>query len=316
MANPEVAIARALIEKHSLRPEMSLEEMRKVYDECGTQFPNPPDVTVRTDQFDGVQGEWTSTPATDQTRVVLYLHGGGFAMGSNLSHRHAVAQLGRDAGARTLMPLYKLMPEYRFPAALDDCLAAYRFLLSSGFAPSRIAVAGDSCGGNLTVATLIAARDAGLPQPSCGVCMSPWVDMEVTGASIESKAAEDFMVQKQPLLKNARSYLRGVDGRAHTDPRHPLASPIHADLTGLAPLLIQVGSAETLLDDAVRLTASAGAHGVETRLEVWPEMFHTWHLYFPILGEGRRALKVAGDFIRDRMDRAARARTIPEECNS
>lgn len=275
--------------------------MRSVYDAWGTHFATPADVTLRMEQVNGVPAEWTSTPAAEQARVVLYLHGGGFAMGSNLSHRHAVAQLGRSAGTATLAPNYRLMPEHRFPAALDDCLAAYRFLLESGMSPSRIAIAGDSCGGNLTVATLLAARDAGLPQPSCGVCMSAWFDMEVTGASMASKATEDFVVQKEPLLKNARAYLRGVNGRSHTDPRHPRVSPIHADLRGLAPLLIQVGSGETLLDDSVRLAATAGAQGVEVRLEVWPEMFHTWHLYFPVLDAGRRALDIAGTYIRDRM---------------
>ena len=137
--------------------------------------------------------------------------------------------------------------------------------------------------------------------------MSAWFDMEATGASMESKATEDFVVQKEPLLKNARAYLRGVNGRSHTDPRHPLASPIHADLRGLAPLLIQVGSSETLMDDSVRLAATAGAQRVEVRLEVWPEMFHTWHLYFPVLGEGRRAIDTAGTYIRDRMNRQAAA---------
>ena len=275
MSKPEIAAVRALREKHPLGPELRIEEMRKVYDEWGTHFPTPSDVKLRAEQVNGVSAEWTSTPAADPARVILYLHGGGFAMGSNLSHRHAVAQLGRDASAVTLAPDYRLMPEHRFPAAMDDCLAAYRFLLDSGLAPSHIAIAGDSCGGNLVVTTLLTARDAGLPQPSCGVCTSAWFDMEVTGASMESKAAEDFVVQKEPLLKNARAYLRGVNGRSHTDPRNPLASPIHADLGGLAPLLLQVGSSETLLDDSVRLAAAAGSQGVEIRLEIWPEMFHT-----------------------------------------
>ena len=179
---------------------------------------------------------------------------------------------------------------------MDDALAGYRFLLKSGLAPASIAIAGDSAGGGLTVATLLAIRDAGLPQPACGFCISPWIDLEATGGSMTSKAAEDPMVQKAPLSLMTAAYVGAGD------PRHPLAAPLHADLKGLAPLLIHVGSAETLLDDSIRLAGLAGAAEVPVRLEVWPEMIHVWHFFHPMLADGRRAVADAGACIKGRMD--------------
>ena len=293
MRSSEIATVRAMLTEFPMGS--SLVEMREAYNAFGTLLPTPSDVMLRSERAQGVAAEWTSTPDAGPERVVLYLHGGGYSIGSIASHRHLAAQLGRTARTQTLAVDYRLAPEHPFPAAVDDALAGYRFLLDAGFAPSCIAIAGDSAGGGLTVATLVAAREAGLPQPACGVCISPWVDLEVSGASMTTKAAEDPIVQREPLLQLAATYLGG------SDPRSPLATPLHADLRGLAPLLIQVGSAETLLDDAVRLAAAAGAQEVEARLEVWPEMIHVWHFFHPVLGEGRRALDTAGGYIRDRM---------------
>jgi acetyl esterase/lipase len=179
---------------------------------------------------------------------------------------------------------------------VDDALAGYRFLLKAGIKPSSIAIAGDSAGGGLTVATLLAARDAGLPQPACGFCISPWIDLEGIGASMTGKAAEDPMVQSPGLLNMATAYLGGAD------PRTPLAAPLYADLTGLAPLLIHVGSAETLLDDSIRLAGLAGAQNVPVRLEVWPEMIHVWHFFHPVLTHGRDAIAAGGAYIREHLD--------------
>jgi acetyl esterase/lipase len=196
---------------------------------------------------------------------------------------------------------YRLAPEHPFPAAVDDALAAYRFLLAGGIQPGAIAIAGDSAGGGLVVAAMLAIREAGLAQPACGWAISPWVDMEATGASMASKAASDPTVQKAGILDMARLYLNGAD------PRSPLAAPIHGELRGLAPLLIQVGAAETLLDDAIRLAQVAGAADVAVDLQIWPEMIHVWHTYFPALSAGRRAIASGGEFIRAMMSRGARA---------
>ncbi|HEX7776289.1 MAG TPA: alpha/beta hydrolase, partial [Parvibaculum sp.] len=232
-------------------------------------------------------------------RVIMYVHGGGYVIGSVTSHRHLATELGRAAGTRTLSLDYRLAPEHPFPAAVDDALAGYRFLIAQGIEPGNIAIAGDSAGGGLTVATLLAIRDAGLPQPACGFCISPWVDMEAVGNSMTTQAAIDPMVQKDGLLGMAAAYLNGAN------PRAPLAAPIHADLRGIAPLLIQVGSAETLLDDSTRLASKAGAVDVNVTLQVWPEMIHVWHFFHPMLGAARRAIADAGTYIGKAMDRTA-----------
>ena len=200
----------------------------------------PADVTVEPVTANGVKSEWTATPDADRGKAVLYLHGGGYVIGSLDSHRHLVAEMGRAARARALAIDYRLAPEHPFPAAVDDALAAYRFLLANGVPPGGITIAGDSAGGGLVVAAMLAIRDAGLPQPACGWAISPWVDMEAIGDSMVSKAATDPTVQKAGILDMAKHYLNGAD------PRSPLAAPIYADLRGLAPLLIQVGAAETL----------------------------------------------------------------------
>jgi acetyl esterase/lipase len=235
-----------------------------------------------------VPAEWIVAPGAAEDRYVLYLHGGGYVMGSINTHREMVSRISRAAGVRALALDYRLAPESPFPAAVDDATGAYRWLLAQGAKP-----AGDSAGGGLTLATLVAIRDAKLPVPAAGVCLSPWADMEGVGASMTSKAKEDPIVQKEMLLGMAKLYLGGAD------PKTPLAAPLHADLRGLPPLLIQVGSAETLLDDSTRVAERAKAAGVKVDLEVWSEMIHVWQLFAPILPEGQEAIAKIGKFIRE-----------------
>jgi acetyl esterase/lipase len=202
-----------------------------------------------------------------------------------------VARLSKASRARALVVDYRLAPEHPFPAAVDDATAAYRWLLSQNVQPSHIVVAGDSAGGGLTLATLLALRDAKTPLPAAAVCLSPWVDMEGTGASMTTRAKADPVVQKQGLLGMAQLYLGGKD------PKSPLAAPLHGDLRGLPPLYIQVGDAETLLDDATRIAEKAKAAGVKVDLEIWPEMPHVWQLFAPLLPEGQQAIDKIGAFV-------------------
>jgi acetyl esterase/lipase len=179
-------------------------------------------------------------------------------------------------------------PEHRFPAAVDDAVAAYRWLLDAGYAPERLAIAGDSAGGGLTMATLLALRDRKLPLPATGVCLSPWVDLTMTGASMTSKLKDDPMLSREPLQMMAKHYL------GNGDPRAPLASPVFAELRGLPPLLVQVSGAEVLLDDSTRLAERARAAGVAVELEVWPDMVHVWQAFAALLPEGQQAIERIG----------------------
>jgi epsilon-lactone hydrolase len=222
---------------------------------------------------------------------VLYLHGGGYVLGSIKTHRDLMGRISRAAKARVLGLDYRLAPEHPFPAAVDDSLTAYRWLLDQGLKPARIAVAGDSAGGGLAIATLVAIREAGLPMPAAGICLSPWVDMEGLGESMKTREQADPVVRRDMLVQMASAYL------GKQDLRTPLAAPLYADLKGLPPLLIQVGDAETLLDDSNRLTQRARAAGVQVKLEVWPEMIHVWQLFASFLPEGQQAVDGIGQFI-------------------
>jgi len=272
--------------------DLSIEEQRAQMKVGFTQFQLPTDVRCDSVDAGGVPAEWITTPRVVAERVICYLHGGGYVLGSINTHREMVARLSRAASARVLILDYRLAPENPFPAAVDDSTAAYRWLLSVGVDPARLVIAGDSAGGGLTVATIVALRDAGESLPRAGICLSPWVDLECLGESMITKAKIDPLVTRDDVLMLAKSYL------GDTDPRMPLASPLYADLTGLPPLLIQVGTAEVLFDDATRLADHARAAGVDVTLEPWDDMIHVWHLFAAILPEGQQAIDKIGEFIR------------------
>ncbi|HEX3996797.1 MAG TPA: alpha/beta hydrolase [Acetobacteraceae bacterium] len=291
MADPEIAKLRAVMAARPRATEIA--QMRLDSDARGLAFGLAADVTVQPVNANGVKAEWTSTPSADPANAILYLHGGGYVLCSLDSHRHLAAEVGRAAGARTLAIDYRLAPEHPFPAPVEDAVAAYRYMLDSGLKPARIAFAGDSAGGGLVIAAILAIREAGLPLPGCGWCISPWVDMQATGASFVDRAETDPTVQKATITMMAEWYLGGAD------PRHPHASPVHGDLRGFPPLLIQVGSVETLLDDSIALARKAGTADVPVDLQIWPEMIHIWHLYFPVLSAARRAIASGGLFVRN-----------------
>ena len=268
------------------------EDFRALYSRFLGQFPADPAVRVEPVDAGGVPAEWMVPPGAMDARVILYLHGGGYVIGSPTDYRALVPRIAHVAEARALVLDYRLAPEHPFPAAVDDAVAAYRWLLAQEVAPDRIALAGDSAGGGLTIAALVAIRDAELPRPAAGVAISPWVDLEATGASMETNAAADPLVQKELLLNMAAAYL------PDQDPHSALAAPLYAELAGLPPLLLQVGGAETLLDDTRRLAERARAAGVEVTDEVWPEMPHVWHMFASFLPDAAQACEQAGTFIK------------------
>lgn len=269
-----------------------LAELRARYDEIASRHPLPSGVIYQSVNANGLSAEWLSGPRPAEDHAILYLHGGCYVSGSVDTHRDLITRLSVATSMRVLGVNYRLAPMHPFPAAVEDAAAAYKWLLSIGIAPGRIAIAGDSAGAGLALAATITVRDQGLPLPGAIVCLSPWIDLAVTGGSMRSKAIEDPIVNREMLLGWGKLYL------GDHDPCTPLASPLYAELHDLPPLLIQVGSAEVLLDDSTRLAARASAAGVRTTLEVWPDMIHVWQSFAAILPEANQAIERIGEFIR------------------
>jgi len=294
MADRGIDVVRAHLAKLPPSDSLTTAERRAQYERAEKVFPTPPDVKVERVNAPVAPAEWLRPPSAAPGRVVLYLHGGGYVIGSPRSHRHLAAAIAGAAGASALLLDYRLAPEHPFPAAVEDATAAYRWLLDQATAPERIVIAGDSAGGGLTVATLLALREARVPLPAGGVCISPWVDLTCSGASYDTKAAADPIVRRAGVEEMARAYLGA------TPPRTPLASPLFADLRGLPPLLIHVGSDEVLLDDAVQLAERAKAASVDATLEIYDRMIHVWHWFLPMLDEAQTAVEAIGRFVRSR----------------
>lgn len=292
MSKEQIDSIVQMLKSQPIAQAPSLAETRAGFEQMANMFPVDADVKREAVQAGSVKAEWVTAPGADAGRTILYLHGGGYVIGSINTHRSLAARLSKSAKARVLLIDYRLAPEHPFPAAVDDSVAAYRWMLASGLKPARIAVAGDSAGGGLTIAALVAIRDAKLPTPAAGVALSPWVDLEGIGESMTTKAAVDPMVQKAGLVEMGKLYLGGKD------PRTPLAAPLYADLTGLPPLLIQVGTAETLMDDSSRIAERARKAGVKVTYEPWDNMFHVFQMFAPILDEGQQAIEKIGEFVR------------------
>lgn len=271
-------------------PDLPIAEQRERLELVATLFPPPDGTRFEPADSEGVVAEWATAPGASSELIILYLHGGGYCLGSIASHRGLAGHLSEATGARILMVEYRLAPENPHPAAVEDALAAYRWIVGK-IEPSRLTVGGDSAGGGLTLATLVAARDAGLPLPACAFVISPWVDLEGNGESMTTRSEDDPILSAEILKVFAERYLAGQDARL------PLAAPLHADLTGLPPLLIQVGDSEVLLDDSQRLAERARRAGVEVRLEVWPEMIHVWHFFAAAGPEAKKGLAEIADFL-------------------
>ncbi|MFJ5228557.1 alpha/beta hydrolase [Kitasatospora sp. NPDC088391] len=268
----------------------TVEEQRAGFT-AGLTRPAPEDVAVRRTVLGGRPALELAPAGTVGPGRLLYLHGGGYVVGSPDTHAGLAGELARRAGLDAVSPDYRLAPEHVFPAAVDDGLAAYRELLETGVDPRSLVLAGDSAGGGLVLATLLAARAAGLPQPAAAALFSPWVDLTLGGGSLRGKADADPIFAEEDLRAYAAHYL------GDADPEDPLASPALADLTGLPPLLIQVGANELLLDDAVRLAARAGADDVDVTLEIGGNLPHVFQHHYGRLPEADAALDRAAGFL-------------------
>ena len=298
MASPQAVAVRDLIRamrEQALDGNPTIEQQRAAGEGFGAMTGEPVGVIYEWTTANGVPALWAIPEEGADDRVLQYMHGGGYIIGSVASHQRLVGHLATAVGCRALSVEYRLAPEHPHPAAVTDSLAVYRWLLDQGFAPQRIAISGDSAGGGLAVATLLAIRDAGLPQPAAAVPMSPWVDLEGTGDSMKAMADLDLLIGEIALKTTAEHFLGGQSAQ------DPLAAPLHADLTGIAPLYIQVGGHETLLDDSTRLATRAAAAGVDVRLDVFPEMQHVFQMAVGNVPEADDAVARIGAYLRPRL---------------
>src|SRR6266702_1947251 len=283
-------------------------DRRAAFERLMAKFPLPEGVTVHEIDANGVPGKWISpdrggAPGAHARGVILYLHGGGFYSGSSDSHRVLAATLAKDAGADVLLIDYRHMPEAVYPAQIDDAFASYAWLLKQGYAPSRIALAGESAGGNLMLELALRLRAAHLPLPSSMVAMSPIMDLSASGDSTRENAKRDPLLTRDGLIDVTRVYMHGGD------PRSPDTSPVFADLHGLPPLLLQVGSREILLDDSLCIARIAAMDDVAVSVEVWPGMVHQWQLFPGLIPEARRALEDTARFIQAHIAQPGEANT-------
>jgi len=295
MTADELAKLKDILTRQPALEDPGPAELRAQMAQFADFLPKPEDATREPAEVGGVPAEWFTVPGVREGRTILYLHGGGYVMGMADAYVKLVCDIARPAKARALFPDYRLAPEHPFPAQLEDALAAYRWLIEQGADPAKLAVAGDSAGGGLAAATLVAARDAALPMPAAAVMISPWADMEGSSGTREDLRKSDPMIRFEHMEKIRDWFLAGAD------PRDSRASPIHADLSGLPPMLIQAGGAEMIRDDARLLAERARAAGVEVTLDEWPGMFHVWQFFAHMLSEGRDALERIGAFLDARL---------------
>ena len=274
---------------------VTVEQMRGSDAMMASMATDPGGVTYAEVDAGGVPAMWVTPDGASTDRAIMYLHGGGYVIGTMHSHAHMVAHIAKAAGVRALNVDYRLAPEYPHPAAVEDAVKAYRWLLDQGISNDKIVVSGDSAGGGLTVATLLAIRDQKLPRPAAGVPLSPWIDLEGTGDSMTANAHLDLIVDAAGLKTMADMFLNGQS------PRDPLAAPLYADYVGVAPLYIQVGDEETLLDASARLAEQATAAGVEVRIDVFPEMQHVFQMSAGNLPEADEAIQRIGEYVKERI---------------
>ncbi len=270
-----------------------IDEKRQMLDAAARRLAKlPTNCEVEKLEIAGLYAEWLSSGSTLKDRVILYLHGGGYALCSANTHRPLAARIGKASGVKVLFPEYRLAPEHPFPAAIEDAVTVYRWLLNQGYTPQNIILAGDSAGGGLCLATALVLRDQNEPLPAALVCLSPWVDLTSSGESYRKNSGLDPYLSAKAVSEAARLYA-GIESLDH-----PLISPVFADLTGLPPMFIQAGNHEILQSDAVMLASAARNAGVDVSLKVWNGMWHVWQISGELLPESRRSIKEIGEFVR------------------
>jgi len=281
----------SILRQSTFPADADVNEQRRLLRELLSAQPLPADVTVAAAALGGVPTAEITVDGIEPRNVVLYFHAGVYVMGDAFLAADLASQVGRRTHAKVISVDYRLAPEHPYPAAVDDAFAAYEALLQDGTAPSDIAFAGESAGGGLAVATVVNARDHGLPLPAAAFVMSPYADLSLAGTSMETRHEVDPLLSREALQARVTDYTSGQD------PALGLISPIFADLSGLPPLLIQAGSHEVLLDDAVRLARQAAIADVEVTLDITPQVPHVFQTFYPILDEGAAALDRAGQFL-------------------
>jgi acetyl esterase/lipase len=281
----------AVLRQNAFPADSDVTELRRLLAELTSAQPLPADVTVTAAALGGVPTAEITVDGIEPRHVVLYFHGGVYVLGDAAQAAGLAAQVGRRTSARVISVDYRLAPEHPYPAAVDDALAAYEALLDNGISPSYIAFAGESAGGGLAVATLVNARDHGLPLPAAAFVMSPYADLTLAGATMETKREVDPLLSRENLQARIPDYTSGQD------PALGLISPVFADLSGLPPLIIQAGTHEVLLDDAVRLARQAAVADVEVTLDITPGVPHVFQAYYPFLDEAATALDRAGQLL-------------------
>ena len=285
-------IIRFLESKKEKSKTETIEEQRANLELLASILTLPVDVNVERLDVDGVPAEWITTPGASEQQVILYLHGGYYVSGSCNTHRDLVSRISRASKACVLLIEYRLAPEHPFPKGLEDAIKAYNWLVSTKkISQKNIIIAGDSAGGGLTLATLLKLKNMKTELPIAAICLSPWTDLAITGDSIKTKSEEDPALTPERTEYCAKLYL------GEENPQSPLASPLYGDLKGLPPLLIQIGTAEILLDDSLRLAKHAKEAGVDVKLEVWEDMIHVFQAYAEVSPEGQDGINKIGEFI-------------------
>lgn len=298
MPSPEFDAIVRFLRQNPTPAGIPIPQQRETARQMALQTPLPAGVYTEEMTLPGPDGNeipallLAATGANDD-ELILYLHGGGYVLGSIPTHRDLAARLSAKAAMRVLLIAYRLAPEHPFPAAVRDAAAAYRWLLDNDFDPARLVIGGESAGGGLALATLLQLRDNGMRLPAAAFALSPWIDLTLSGDSLRRNAEKDPSLTLQELAHYIDLYL------GDADPRTPLASPLFADLSGLPPLFLQVGTAEILLDDALRLAEAAEAAGVTVTGDVWPEMIHGWQGFAGVMPEAEQALYRVAQFARD-----------------